>query len=370
MTTQPADSATTAVAPIDLGVSDALNHAAKRLVLDKYIMDKAVKDHRASMLARDLHDGDYGPHEPRPFLRRVLPFFFLSSKITEARAALVPTSNTLGCSWFRSMKNFGADDVPAMVGKLTDTQKLLDGSLDTTSYAWIKPLGLIAPFEGKNRVDFLRGQGIDYIPAHVAEHSYPNPERLSLYSIQVNGFSATWAVLDGRWVTAVENPSWTVPMMEAFGVGAGASWPSDFPAPELVIQALFGPRGTTTALGHPDAPEEPIVDLDTLKATEAYMDEPMSAKFASLNNARIDPRFWLITASLTILGLLGLALAPDTWDEFQLAAAMLFSGSLSAALLPLAAPIALTQRRHITDHPYLPLERSPKHKAIRSRHLG
>ena len=370
MTALPSDSTTSVVASIYLGVSDALNHAAQRMVMDKYIMDKAVKDHRASMLARDLHDGGYGPHEPRPFLRRVLPFFFLSSKITEARAALVPTSNTLGCSWLRSMKNFGADDVPAMVGQLTDTQKLLDGSLDTTSYAWIKPLGLIAPIEGKNRVDFLRGQGIDYIPAHVAEHSYPNPERLSLYSIQVNGFSATWAVLDGRWVTAVENPSWTVPMMEAYGVGAGASWPSDFPSPELVIQALFGPRGTTTALGHPDAPEEPIVDLDTVKATEAYLMEPMSAPIVGLSNTRIDPRFWLITASLLVLGLLGLAFAPETWDSLRLAAAMAFSCALTAALIPVFPGIALTQRRYVTKHPFLPLERSPKHKATRSRRLG
>ncbi|MFU5275027.1 hypothetical protein ACM7YY_09885 [Pseudomonas aeruginosa] len=370
MTTQPSDSTTSEVAPIHLGVSDALNHAAQRMVLNKYIMDRAVKDYRASMLARDLCDYGPIPHEPTPFLYRVLPFFFLSSKTSKPCPALVPTSNTLGGSWKRSMKNFDYDDVPAMADKLTDAKKMLDGSLGATHYDWIKPLGLIAPSEGKNRVDFLRGQGIDYIPALVTEHSYPSPERLSLYSIKVNGFSAIWAVLDGRWVTGVENPSWTLPVMEAYCVAVSASWPSDFPAPELVIQALFGPRGTTTALGHPDAPEEPIVDLDTLKATEAYMNEPMSANLANLNNARVDPRFWLITASLTILGLFGLAVAPDTWDVFQLAAAMIFSGSLAAALLPLAAPIALTQRRHITEHPYLPLERSPKHKATRSRRLG
>ncbi|MDY1219147.1 hypothetical protein ACM8BJ_23955 [Pseudomonas aeruginosa] len=370
MTTQPSDSTTSEVAPIHLGVSDALNHAAQRMVLNKYIMDRAVKDYRASMLARDLCDYGPIPHEPTPFLYRVLPFFFLSSKTSMSCPALVPTSNTLGGSWKRSMKNFDYDDVPAMVDKLTDAKKMLDGSLGATHYDWIKPLGLIAPSEGKNRVDFLRGQSIDYIPALVTEHSYPSPERLSLYRIQVNGFSAIWAVLDGRWVTGVENPSWTLPVMEAYCVGVSASWPSDFPAPELVIQALFGPRGTTTALGHPDAPEEPIVDLDTLKATEAYMNEPVPANLANLNNARIDPRFWLITASLTILGLFGLAVAPDTWDVFQLAAAMIFSGSLAAALLPLAAPIALTQRRYVTKHPFLPLERSPKHKATRSRRLG
>jgi hypothetical protein len=370
MITQPADPTTSVVAPIDLGVSDAMNLAAQRLALNKFIMDKAVKDHRATMLARDLYDGGYGPHEPSCFLRRVLPFFFMSTRTSSSRPALVPTANTLGCCWRRNMKTFDADDVPAMVARLTDANKLLDGSLDTTSYAWIKPLGLIAPFEGKNRVDFLRGQGIDYIPAHVTEYSYPCSDRLSLYSIKVNGYSATWAVLDGRWVTNVENPSWTAPMMEAYGVGVSASWPSAFPAPELVMQALFGPRGTTTALGHPDAPDEPVIDLDTLKATEAYLREPISTTVTGLSNARIDPRFWLITACLSLLGLLGLAIAPDAWDTFRLAAAMVFSGAATAALLPFGPTIVLTQRRYVTKHPFLPLDRSPKHKATHNRSLG
>ena len=369
MTTQPAADNTSAVATIQLGVCDAMSSTAQRLVRDKFIMDKAVADQGASMLARDLHDGSYGPHEPHCFLRRVLPFFFLRTSTSASRPALVPTANTLGCCWRRNMKTFGADDVPAMVGELTRTTKLLDGSLDTTSYAWIKPLGLIAPMEGKNRVDFLRSQGIDHIPANVTEYSYPSPERLSLYSIKVHGYSAIWAVLDGRWVMGVENPSWAVPMMEAYGAGVRTSWPSDFPAPERVMQALFSPRGTTSALGHPGAPDEPIVDLDTLKATEAYLVEPILATVTSLNSVRIEPRFWLITGCLAILGLLGLALAPGTWDTLRLAAAMVFSGALTAAILPFAATIVLTQRRYATKQPLLPLERSPKHQTTRSRCL-
>ncbi|RMO08904.1 hypothetical protein ALQ48_200013 [Pseudomonas coronafaciens pv. zizaniae] len=44
------------------------------------------------------------------------------------------------------------------------------------------------------------------------------PARITIYRIQVSAFSATWAVLDGRWVENIPNPSWTLPLMKAYGV--------------------------------------------------------------------------------------------------------------------------------------------------------
>jgi len=358
---------TTPVQTIELGVNDRLNRAAQRLVKDKFLVDKSVAEHGAHMLARDLHDGGYGPHEPLPFLRLVLPFFFAITEVPGRQPALVPTANTLGCCWRWRGTDFADEQVQSLIGKLSDVSGLLDKSLDLASYAWIKELGLLAPMEGKNRVDFLRGQGIDLIPAYVSERSYPSPERIKIYLIQISSFTETWAVLDGRWVEKVENPSWTLPMMEAYGVKTSAVWPADFPEPELVVQTLFGYSGTNTALGHPDFPNEVVVDLETLGVATSFNRSELSCIALQLNSARIDPRLWLFSAALALASGLALILAPTNWDDFKLGAAMAFGAAISAALLPSLVPFMRTQRKHIGNLHSLPLELSPKHHGRRDR---
>lgn len=359
------------VHPVDLGISDELNSVVRAIVRNKHILDAAVSDQGAAMLARDLHDGDYGPHEPMPFLHKILPFPHAIERSPDYRPATVPTANAIGCSWNWRKKHLDENQAATRREKLSNTVALLDGSLDTTAYCWIKPLGLIVPSEGKNRVDFFREEGIDSIPADINECTYPTPDRIAIYNVEHNGFKATWAVLDGRWVENVPNPSWTLPLMTAYGARTARAWPSDFPKAELVVRALFEPSGTTTPLGHPDFGDAVVVDLETIRARAAYQSEVMPCAGLQLNHTKIDPRLWLISGALSLVSLLAMGLSPDSWTDFQIAAGILFGASFSAGFFPTLAPIFRTQRRNLDHQLQLPLELAPKNDSSpRPRYLG
>lgn len=356
--------------PIQLDVSEPISLAARRLVLNKYLLDKAVKGNGGDMLGGDLYDGGYGPHEPLPFLGRVLPFFFMRTLASEERPALVPTSNTLGCSWRQSMSTFAGKDVPSTIQYLTDVDGLLAGTLDHACYAWIPALGLAAPMEGKNRVDFLRGQGVEFIPAYVKECQYLAPERIQLYAIGVGAVAETWAVLDGRWVEKVAHPSWTGPVMDAYGVPTHPVWPEVFPAPEEVLQAFLGREGVTAPMGHPDYPGRPLVDLETLQAVISYREEAMACRVGQLDQVRVNPKLWGICGALALIGLAGLAFAPAGWAGLREAAAFALGVGLTGAIMPALIPFLVTQRQRVSHSDHLPLDQAPKRGSKPARRLG
>ena len=356
---------------LDLELNERLTRASKALVRNKYLLDTSVADHGASMLARDLHDGGYGPHEGPSFLRRTIPFYKFGDRTSDFVFALVPTAHTLGCSWKWRRTDLDSDEAERRRKELTSTESLLAETINPAQYTWIKALGLIAPGEGKNRVDFFRTEGIEFIPAKVYERTYPRPDQIAIYSVKKHGFEDTWAVLDGRWVEKVSNPSWALPIMEAYGAVTGLQWPRDFPAPERVQQAFFAHEGVLSPLGHPDFDEDPIVDLETLRISDAYQAELLHCSAFELNNVKIDPRTWLVAGAGFLVSFAALALAPNGWVDFKVLTGIVLGASLCAGLLPLMAPILIAQRRSVGHNSHLPREMAPKYcEKGGQRHLG
>jgi hypothetical protein len=283
--------------------------------------------------------------------------------------ALVPTAHTLGCSWKWRRKHIDDDEAERRREELTSKEALISERLNPAQYTWIKPLGLFAPGEGKNRVDFFRTEGIEHIPAKVYERTYPRPDQIAIYNIKKNGFEDTWAVLDGRWVEKVANPSWALPVMQAYGASIGERWPTHFPTPEEVQQAFFARVGVTSPLGHPDFDDDPIVDLETLRFTEKYQSELQICSAFDLNHVRIDPRTWMIAGAGFVLSGLALALAPATWVDFKVLSGIVLGASISAGVIPLIAPIFTAPRRHVRDQLHLPPELAPKHRKETGKRL-
>jgi hypothetical protein len=253
---------------------------------------------------------------------------------------------------------------------LTDADALLAGTLNSASYHWIKPLGIIAPSEGKNRTDFLRGEGVELIPANVWEHTYPAAERLQIYEIEDGAFKETWAVLDGRWVQKVENPSWTNPLMQAYGVPVQQRWPRQFPSPKQVVLAMFERPGTTSPMGHPDHDYAPFVDLKTLEAISQYQTEEVRCAVLELKDIQIDRRIWACITTSFILGFLIWTLAPSAWTPLQ-GLAGVFVGIGLGGLAIFLKGVVTTDRRNLSNQIRLPLDRAPKSpKHIARRLLG
>lgn len=169
------------------------------------------------MVAGVLHDEGYGPAEPWPFLHRVVPFMQFSEEAGASFKAKAPVAHTLGCSWKWTASSLASDEAQRREKLLSDGALYARGKVDRAVYFWVKSLGLIAPHEGKNRVDFLRGREIEFIPAEVTEYSYPEPQRLKIHRIVRNRCEQVWVVLDERWVEKIEHPAWACPLLEAYG---------------------------------------------------------------------------------------------------------------------------------------------------------
>jgi hypothetical protein len=349
---------------LELGISARMASMAQRLVSNKYLLDKVVAEDRADMLAGELHDQGYGPAEAWSFLPRVLPFMQENESQGESFFALVPTAHTLGCSWKWRKKHLSPEAI-SRVTRLSDAEAMRRGELNEATYFWIQPLGLVAPIEGKNRVDFFREQGIEFIPAKVIAQNYPAPTRLRIYPVRRHGFEQTWAVLDGRWLQRLSHPSWTLPLLEAYGVQS-SPWPSDFPDPALVEATFFEWPGPASALGHPPWSDRETVDLHTLAAEQLHGDEILSAALLQLDNVKVDRRLWFAAGGAALVGMACLALAPVTWDSLRVTASFIFGSAFGAAMLPFLDCIK-APRRALAHQDPLPADLNPK---IVSRRRG
>jgi len=338
MTHPPAAIATVPLATLQLDIPWRLAEVAGSLVYNKCVVDKAVADYGAAMFAGDLHDGGYGIAEPWSFLHRVLPFMQWSEPVGESFKALIPTTNALGCSWKWSAGSLEAEEAERRAKLLSDAEAFANGAVNHAHYFWVKPLGLIAPIEGKNRVDFLRSRGTEFIPADVVEYSYPEPQRLKLYHVKENRLEQIWAVLDGRWVERLHHPSWSVPLLEAFGVET-CSWPSTLPPIKCVHVAFMEQPAR-----RPQAVRTSAVDLHAVDKTLARELEPIVASLIEIQGLKVDRRLWVASAAGAIAGFAVLGLTPETWVDTRLAAAMVFGGACVLGSFPVFRWITVPRR--------------------------
>ncbi|WP_071547532.1 hypothetical protein [Pseudomonas aeruginosa] len=347
--------------PINLEVSERLSRAVQALAYNKFVMDRDVHQHSAGMLAGDLHDGAYGPAEPLPFLARVLPFMWAAAHAEGREYALVPTANTLGCSWRWRRRSLDDEKAQRLVQQLTDSRALQNDSLDRASYALVRPLGIFAPHEGKNRVDFLREEGIELIPAEVSYIDYPSADRLKLYRVAAGTFAEIWAVLDARWVERVPHPSWAIPLLNAYWVSLADEWPAQLAPIGDVMEAFLGRRGSTQALGHPDYRNAAVVDLEALNVSSEYQAERVPCPVIELQHAKVDPRFWLSAGAGLFVSTLATMWLPAGWIEARLVAGMAL-GAAFGALVAAVAPILRVRRRFVRNQSALPLRLAPKRR--------
>lgn len=375
METSPLPSLKPGAQPLDTGVTDDLNCAVQAIVRNKYLIDCAVGDHGASMLARDLHDGGYGPHEPMPFLCHILPFYRACERVDDGtptfECALVPTRNTLGCSWRWRRKSLSGDEIESCRDKLTDFAAMSNGEVDDATYAWVKPLGIFAPSEGKNRVDFFREEGIEAIPARVFEWTYPEASRVKIYDVKKGGFSGVWAVLDDRWVEPVPNPSWTLPLMRAYGAKTAERWPANFPEPEQVQLAFFQNPGTTSPLGNPDFGDVPVADLHTIAAIQEFESQPVRITTFELRDVKIDHRVWAFSLAAALIACVLLGALPPQWSDARVIAGIALGSALAVGVMPYTVPFLTTKRGALAKGSFLPRSQAPKaaHQTTR-RSLG
>ncbi|MFL1449215.1 hypothetical protein ACI77O_12540 [Pseudomonas tritici] len=357
---------------LDLDLSEKMTRAAQELVHNKFQLDLVTSSRNTKMLARDLHGGGYGPHEGPCFLSMVVPFYKAGDRIEKYEFALVPTAHTLGCSWKWWHRELDQDEVNRRAEELSSTNSLLAETLNPATYTWIKALGLIAPGEGKNRVDFFRQAGIESIPAKVYQRDYPAPERIELYRVKKEGFDETWAVLDRRWVQKVAHPSWAVPLLEAYGVALEERWPSVYPAPEKIQLSFFERPGDTSPNGCPDIPgDDPTIDMDTLKARDKYQHEEIPCTVFEMKHTKINPLLLKLGGTGVVVGLLSLCVAPSSWMEYKVAAGMLLGCSFMALIMPYTVPFITTQRRNVAKQLPIDVERAPKYQAQSvERYLG
>jgi len=375
MTDECASASGAASTCVDLYIPEAMNYAVQSIVTNKYLIDCAVGDSGARMLAGDLHDGSYGPHEPLPFLSRILPFSHTCKRTDNGTPdflnASVPTANTLGCSWRWRGKSLSPAERQKCLSRTTDFQSMVDRHGDIACYGWVKPLGIFLPSEGKNRVDFLREEGVATIPAKVFEMTYADPGRLAIYRIKLFGFETTWAVLDGRWVEQVSHPTWTIPLMRAYGVEISDKWPDAFPHPDQVQHAFFQRPGVTSPLGNPDAVDASMVDLDTLASINDFESARIKSTLLHLKDTQINHRLLAASFLVAIASLILVGTLPETLLDLRLVFAGVGGAAVIISIAPFTLPLVIARRRALTNCRPFARPDAPKSASVKSSlHLG
>ncbi len=289
--------------------SAELLNAVNGFVHNKYLLDKAVQEDDGYCFADELGGKGDGPQGGTSFYRLVFPFAPVSSDGNRF-SALVPTSQTLGCSWKWRRCDLTPEKRESYLTFFTDPARasLTGYAEERADFMWIRPLALVLPCEGKNRVDFLREENIGLIPARVSEYDYPAPSRMTLYQVKVYGRQECWAVLDGRWVERVNHPSWASPVLNAYGVPINEKWPPEFPEVNEVIEGFNHPSG------NPDFWNKEIVDLERITSKRIRQQEVLTCSLFELRTIRLRSKSlvwcWIVTlfASLILLACL-----PHTW---------------------------------------------------------
>lgn len=352
---------------IQLETSDRLTRAVQDLVMNKFLLDKMAAEKHATMLAGDLHDGAYGPHEAGCFMRLVFPFMGVLSAEHKPFLARVPTDRTLGCSWRWRKKNLTDEEAQKVASEIQDDDALREGNIDPVHYGWIKNLGLFCPMEGKNRTDYCRESGLDSIPAKVTELVYPEPERLNAYAVRFAGADDYWVVLDNRWAQRLSYPRWALPVLEAYGVQTTKGWPTELPSMYDAAKALDQSfKFETNAFGHPDYPYQSIVDLDTISAEIEYGNEEVRCTIQDLKGISLPVRGWIAVIATSIASIIALGAIPSEWTLLKAVAGAFWLASLTA-LCFLFLPLFTAERKRLKAHFHLPRDRAPKRSPIRRR---
>lgn len=246
------------IKPADLSyLAPAMARAARDFVDLKFQIDT-----KASKSPESIPQGLYGSMRGEDFFDCVLPFRSQKWMVDEPELLNVPVTHTLGCSW-----RWWPDDrfINEHDERIIRDHIFSPFGIDETSYTFIPELGLFLPGEGKNRVNFCRYHNIEHIPAKVYTHHYPEPGRINLYVLDINGKRDVWAVLDNRYVQRVQHYAFALPLLSAYGVAVLHKWPRYLPRMQTL--SVFGDRCSENNLFH-----RAVIDAEALHSlAEPYV---------------------------------------------------------------------------------------------------
>lgn len=310
-------------------VSEGLSEAIKYLVRQKYCLDRFMVNNRYICTNVDLYAGGYGPLEGYDFFSKVFPFVFKWKSIKQWSSMQVPTDMTIGCSW-----RWRTEHLEGSVEKWIDRFKF-----DRAKFGWIKPLGLVIPHEGKNRVDYHREKNVEYITADISEYSYPEPSRLFLCEISINGRTEYWIILDSRWVERIRHADWILPVLQAYGVRF-ISWPESFPEIQSVDKAFDNPTG------HPEFLSGKIIDIQSVQEKNFREEELTNCSLLDIEGVQIDRKYLTKWFAGGVAGVTALAAI----NYIQWASSLSYLvGFFSGAALIFVMPSLLLPRNKLID---------------------
>ncbi|WP_044423903.1 hypothetical protein [Pseudomonas savastanoi] len=151
--------------------------------------------------------------------------------------------------------------------------------------------------------------------------------------------------------------------MKAYGVRGPVPWPSEFPEPKQVQLAFFMPKGITSPLGNPEFGDEPVVDLETVVATQTFKDESVRTAVFDLRDVKIDHRVWQISLGITLACFALLSLVPEEFAETRILIGIALGAAMTGGVMPYLVPFLTTKRRRLT----LPLKNVSLARCLNSR---
>jgi hypothetical protein len=293
------------------------------------------------------------PAWPSSVMRVVLPFLELDHIPGSTVSALIPVAQTIGmnCKW--SPRNVAAHDRERLVQRLTDPMRASPQDFERSETTWIRQFGIFMAHEGKNRVAFLAAAGVEFMPSLVTAVDYPSAERLKLFEVTDGCERRLVCVLDDEHLVPVQSPSWSLPLLKAYGVKIDA-WPDEYPSVEAVCDQLRARTPDHVGRLRPIA-------LSVLKehlAREAS--EPRPDALIGHDHIRFYPRPLRLPLSAVVVLLATARAWPEAWHVEGIIVAFCF-GAIASAAMCMTAPIAA-----VRDEFYRALLRSrrprPRHK--------
>ncbi len=322
---------------IDDGIGETLRGEIRTLVDAKYLVDALAHERAGRRLTGAFHDGSRGPRDGSEIFRAVLPFAGIEQD-GEDFSALVPSAQTIGASWRWHTESVKVHEREDLLAFLQSPERAMPRGRERAEYFWIKPLGLFLAHEGKNRVGFLRDMNVDWIPARVFPCGYVAPERLTLYEVGPRERTSWWAVLDGTWLEPVARPTWTLPVLRAYGVRETSDWPAAFPSIELTTAALRerSPDPALSAL--------PVLNLPLVLEKDAYQNEVISCSLLDIDEMPVPRNFGIGMAVCSIAAVVLIGAVPSTWDNLRIVAGMVAGVGIGAMLAFMLRILKLPRR--------------------------
>lgn len=226
--------------PVDLPGDQKLCLAAQNLVDAKDELDDLIGRPAVQALVPSYLTTSHGRAvDGWTFARAVVPFLELGSG-SRRFPGRVPLLNVIGEPWRepRSELYDSEEHRAGLADYLSSDERSARDDPDPAEVVWIQALALGVAREGRNRVPFLRRMAHADMPARVESIDYPARDRLAVYGVPAPGQPVYWCLKDKRWLQPLPLPSFTLPLLAAYGVPGPLAWPEDWVKPDVVREAI------------------------------------------------------------------------------------------------------------------------------------